>query len=721
MSFLVPMMAFGVAAALIPLIIHLRNRSRYRVVHWGAMHLLESVIRTNRRRVRIEQLLLLLIRMAIPAAIALFMARPVLTGWKALPGDSTRSAVVVLDNSYSMEVGGGDQSNLAKAKRAVDSIIGELPRGSDVGIVPLAGGENPAFAKPTVDLVGLRKRLTDAPEGYARARPAAAIEAALGRFGEMGHADRELVVVSDLQRISWGEAETAELKRCAAAVQAMPVKPHITLLRCGGETVDNVSVSGLTFSRLAIGAGQRTRISATIRNDGRTARSGLRVHLRVDGQESETTEIAVGAAEQAQVMFSHVFEKPGSHFVEVAIDADAILADNSMLASIRVWNRIPVLLVNGDPNREPLRGETDYLEIALQPFTTSGRLADLIRARVIDAGELDQKSLSETRVVVLANVATLTPQQVAAIEEFVRAGGGLLFFPGAKTDIGWFNAALAKGNDGLMPLRVRTPAGSVTDREKQSSIAPDHFEHEAMALFNNPENGTIAGAEVWMWCPPENLDAVKSAGDSLTVLARLVNGDPLLVERKLGEGRVIFCSTACDADWGNLPMRPAYVPLMQQLVTYLASTVYPPTNVEAGGELALFLAPERDGAKLKLMLPDGTAQSVTAKVSGPRAVVSYGPAWQPGLYTFSGEGIPPAYFAVNAPREESDLRMLDEREIAGVAATLGADAAGTLEEFEALQSQRRHGREIWRYLFGAVLAFLMLEMLLEQWFARRAA
>ncbi|MBP7934102.1 MAG: BatA domain-containing protein [Phycisphaerae bacterium] len=720
MSFLVPIMALGIAAALIPLIIHLRNRSRYRVVHWGAMHLLESVVRTNRRRVRIEQVLLLIVRMAIPAAIALFMARPVLTGWEALPGDAMRSMVVVLDNSYSMEAGSGNQSSLAKAKRTTDAILAGLPRGSDAGVVPLAGGGHPVFAKSTVDLAGLRKRLADAPEGFARARPAAAIESAVGRFREMGHADRELVVVSDFQRVSWGEAETAELRRCAAGLRAMPVKPHVTLLRCGGEPVDNVSVGALSFSRLAIGVGQRTRMTATVRNDGRSARSGLRVHLKVDGRESETTEIAVGSGEQAQVMFSQVFETAGSHYVEVAVDPDAIMADNSMLASLRVWSRIPVLLINGEPSPEPLGGETDYLEIALQPFAGSGRLSDLVRARVLEPGQLDQKALVDTRVVVLANVATLSAEQTNLLEEFVRSGGGLLFFSGSKTDVGWFNAALAKAGDGLMPLRLRPPAGSQTDREMQTSVAADHFEHEAMVLFNNPENGTIAGAEVWMWLPPEDAGALKTAGDAMTVLARLANGDPLLIERRLGEGRVIFCATACDADWGNMPMRPAYVPLMQQLVTYLASTVYPPTNVESGGELVLFLPPEREGARAKVTLPDGGSQSMTATAHGPRAVVAFGPAWHPGLYVFSGEGIAATHFAVNAPREESDLRMLDERELAGVGTTLGADVAATFEEYATLQSHRRHGREVWRYLFVAVLALLAVEMLLEQWFARRA-
>ena len=126
MNFLVPALAFGAIAAAVPIVIHLLNRSRYRVVRWGAMHLLDSVVRVNRRRVRIEQLILLAIRASIPAAIAFFMARPVLTDWKVLPGDVKRSVVVALDNSYSMEAGGGDRSSFSQARQEIVRIVSGL-------------------------------------------------------------------------------------------------------------------------------------------------------------------------------------------------------------------------------------------------------------------------------------------------------------------------------------------------------------------------------------------------------------------------------------------------------------------------------------------------------------------------------------------------------------------------------------------------------------------
>ena len=109
MTFLNAILLGGILAGAIPVIIHIINRNRFRQIRWGAMHLLEQILRSRRRRLRIEQILLLLVRIAIPVLLALCMARPVLTGAKALLGKAKTSLVIVLDNSYSMNAFGATQ------------------------------------------------------------------------------------------------------------------------------------------------------------------------------------------------------------------------------------------------------------------------------------------------------------------------------------------------------------------------------------------------------------------------------------------------------------------------------------------------------------------------------------------------------------------------------------------------------------------------------------
>ncbi len=108
--------------------------------------------------------------------------------------------------------------------------------------------------------------------------------------------------------------------------------------------------------------------------------------------------------------------------VEVSADADSLKADNVFRASLPVWDSVPVLVVNGDPSPEPLKGETDYLQIALQPYREGKAgegLVDLLEARVVEVDGFHAQAIGDARVVVLANVPKLKLSQLMVTSAWV--------------------------------------------------------------------------------------------------------------------------------------------------------------------------------------------------------------------------------------------------------------------------------------------------------------
>ncbi|MCX7935505.1 MAG: BatA domain-containing protein, partial [Planctomycetota bacterium] len=194
MAFLNFVLLGGIGAAVVPLIIHLLHRSRYQVVKWGAMHLLADVIRVQRRRLRLEQILLLLVRMAIPACLALCLARPVFTAGSALWGSGRVSLVIAFDNSLSMNAVPGVRSNLAHAREEAERIIDRLDRGSEAALVMLAAKATGAEERPSFDLSAVRRQIQAVNEGSGFADPAVGLATAAGIFAHMTHAARELVI-----------------------------------------------------------------------------------------------------------------------------------------------------------------------------------------------------------------------------------------------------------------------------------------------------------------------------------------------------------------------------------------------------------------------------------------------------------------------------------------------------------------------------------------------
>lgn len=714
MTFLNLMLLGGVAAASIPLIIHLFHRSRFKVIQWAAMHLLQPLQRTQRRRIRIEQLLLLLVRCAIPAALALCMARPVLTGMKALLGAGKSSVVVLLDNSYSMEVG-GSQSAFNDARTTASKLVGQLGRGSEVAAIQMGGVPWTLTDEPSFNIEKMARDLGALEAGFGAAAVPASLEMAIGTLGKMREAQRELILISDFQKISWPKKEDAERLRLAKLAGELPMKPGITFIRQGREDQNNVCVQSLEFSRILLGVGQKFQVRARIQNHGDTPYPALRVFFRVDGVEKAAVQCALAAREAGQALFTHTFETPGSH--QIAVEAgvtDPLKSDNMLLASVPVCDLLPVLLVNGKPSREPLEGETDFLEIALRPFTSGrGGLADLIATRTVTPDKLDAAVLKDQRVVVLANVDRLEDQRLKALEDFVRGGGGLLVFAGSKLDAGWYNGRFAADGSGLMPCPLGPVEGGLEDDAQHTAILSQHFEHPALQLFNESRNGDLSRATVRMW------QRLQERSTNTFVFARLSSGDPFLAEKKFGEGTVILCAASCAPEWSNLPVQPCYLPLMQQLVTYLAAKFDPPRNVDVGRPLVAALPSALAGQTLQMADPTGAKHPVKVEEKVGRALLHYDNTRRPGLYVLDLPDKTPVHFVVNASRTESDLARLSLEEVKEAAKPFDATVVESLEEYRKLEQRRRFGREFWKPLLFGLLGLLFVEMFLQQRVRRR--
>jgi hypothetical protein len=440
------------------------------------------------------------------------------------------------------------------------------------------------------------------------------------------------------------------------------------------------------------------------------------VTLKVDGKDKAASQVHLGPHAKAQVLFTQAFDTAGSHVVEVSTEPDVLAADNIFLASIAVRDRVPVLLVDGVPASGPddIKAETGYLKIALSPFAAGKvELSDIIQTRTVPVDGLNAKQLSDIAVVVLANVRSLNADQSKALEEFVKNGGGLLVFPGDRTDAAWWNGAFSK----LAPLPLGSVAGELKEGVAGVGVASQRFENPALELFNDPRNGSMTEAAIKVWF---KMRAPASAGGPLdpVVLARLESGDPFLAEKAFGQGRVISCATAADADWSNLPARPFYLPLVQRLCVYLASTVYPPRNLEVGQQLVSFLPATAVGKKAILTGPDGAPQEVPVVKKGEQGVIEFGPVFLPGLYTLTVPGGEPLHYVFNADRKESDLARLAETEIADIAKAHEIPVVRSAEDYRQVERAQRFGEELWKWALLGLLLFIFMELLLEQKFAR---
>ena len=726
MTFLNGALAFGALAFAVPLIIHILNRSRFRTVEWGAMHLLESVIKVNHKRLHIDQLILLLVRCAIPVLLALCLARPVLTGSKLLEGDSPVSLVILLDTSYSMDTVDPSGSRFEKAVDAACQIVNAVSRGSEVAVIQTGGRPTPLFDQPVFDSEAVVRRLRQIKAGYGASDMQASLNEALKTVDAMSHARRELIVISDFQPADWQAIGQNTAESIRGQLASLKIPPALTLLPIGQPVSSNISVESLEFPRRALGVGQQISVRANLRNHGTTPIENARVVLRLDGAESSVSQIALTANGTTQALFPCSFEKAGSHVIEVEVIADDPLKDdNRYAAAVTIWDSINVLLVDGDPSGQPLQSETDYLSIALTPFTFGRvRLADLVQTQTAQSKDLTEERLKTSRVVVLANVSKLEPAQVSALTAFVNDGGALLVCAGNKVDLNWYREQMFANGGGLLPaafgiLKGQTESDGKADAaartlNKSSHIVAQHFDHPALEFFNEPANGDLSTAEIRRW---HELADVNGRSD-VAVLARLDSGDPLLIERRVGDGVVLQMATACDADWSDLPVRPLYVPLMQQIITTMASGISPPRNIATGDPAVAMLPGAEQATTLSVVTPDGARRTLNTTPQGKLQLARFEETQRPGVYAMSTPAAETIHFVAETSRSESDLSILTEPALVELSKSLASTLIKTPAEYLEQDRLRRHGQEIWKFVLAAFLAFMFLELILQQRFAR---
>lgn len=715
MTFLNGALLFGALAFSIPLIIHLLNRSRFRTIDWGAMHLLDSITKVNHKRFRFEQLILLLIRCLLPVLLALCLARPVFTGANMLVGDAPVSLVVLVDNSYSMDARDAGKTRFDRAIAEATDLIEATYRGSEIHVILTGGAPAPVYDQPLFNKNQVVRRLKNMPGGFGSFDVAGSLDEALNILKKMSHLRRELVILSDFQSLDW---ESIDISSFTSRIADCDVPVAISLIRIGDSVQDNVSIDSLRFSKRALGVDQRLSVRAEVRNHSPTPFTNVRVTMEVDGEQSSASIIQLPARGTTQVLFPMTFDQPGAHVLHVGLDIDdRVRTDNRFSAVVTVWDRLEVLLVDGAPSNEPLMSETDYLSVALSPFTF-GRvpLADLVETKTVSTTEFNAELLESTRVVVLANVGKLQNKQVEALADFVNTGGAVLVCAGDKIDLNWYRETLFADGKGLLPAPFGERFGAADVKRGGNRILKEHFEHPALEFFNEPSHGNLNAVII------NQRHQLVVHDDQTQILARLENGEPLLIEHPYGEGVVLQFATACDADWSTLPIEPVYVPLMQQLITTMASQISPSRNLITGEPaVAFFINTTRDKKlvpeTVSVKTPSGMSIAVESEPSDRMHVARYAATLQPGIYTMSTSA-ETTHFAVEADRRESVIELLTNAELASLADALSAGIFQSVDDYLQYDHLRRNGRETWKALLVLLLGLMFLEVVLQQRFAR---
>jgi hypothetical protein len=481
-------------AVAVPVIIHLLNRRRFRVVTWAAMRFLLAAQKKNSRRMRIEQLILLAVRVLVVCLLVLAMAavRENGTDWTwwqyFFPSSATAQAasasrrthkVLVLDGSFSMGLkvpdGEGNTTCFERARALALEVVEKSEKsGSADGFSVVLMASPPKRVVPGLTDVDVKKVKSEIksvrlPHGNADLAATLNTVESLLRESPAKFHDREVYFLTDLQRSTWVSPQPANV---AATLQKIQARARTIFVDVGRDKVSNLAVTNVALGAPVAMTNTFTPIIATVHSyaQGEGAREQVRAQLLVGRAPAaageppfelrvaseQTVRLSPG---QNTVTFPFKFTRPGEHIVQVKLEADALELDDVRSAVVTVKESLPVLLVNGKPDAvEAFDRATEWLVMALNPFGKIPAPGNIpARPKVIKPREFADAGLGDLTpydCVFFCDVPRFDGPEVRRIETHLRRGGGVVFFLGGQVSINEYNEALFREGKGILPARL---------------------------------------------------------------------------------------------------------------------------------------------------------------------------------------------------------------------------------------------------------------------------
>jgi len=745
-----------------PIVIHLLSKRRFRIIDWAAMEFLLDAERRNRRRIRLEHLILLLLRCLAVILLALLVARPFLlpSGFAARAVDAARvEHIVLLDDSASMEARLGSKTVFDEAKRLLAEMVRETARERPGDSLTLILTSQPS--RPVLNGQLLTRDRVDGTVGLVEALAvsdtSATFDAALLALDEMlahsqGTLNRLATVFTDLRRRDWLQDEDAAAGEAPAKAKAAG-KPEgvaavlrrlskkvqgVTVVDVGGPWGDNLTVAEIAVREKALVAEVPARFEVVVANHGEADVSDVDVTFTAGNSMPLRGSIdLVRAGERASVPFTFTFRQPGSVPVRAEIAADVLPRDNARYYAAAVREGVPILLVDGEPSSEYGETETFYLQRALNP---PGDIISGNQVEVVTENQFEGTPLDRYQVIVLANLYRITENRRVSLERWVRAGGGLVFFLGDQVDELFYNEKLHAKGAGLFPLALAGVRGDEAARE-WVHLSESSANHPVLRVFEGAQNPFLKRVKIFRWWEgAPSAEAVKAGTVQVVASYDDPNGTPAMVEQTLGKGRVLAVTTSADAEWTTWPADPSYLVVVLELARYATRPTADEGAIRVGLPVRKTLDPSRYASTVRVE-PPGSAEGLELQAlpteDGKSLLLYYEDTARQGVYRLHLErrdgSAETEHVAVNVDPAEGDLKPADRRAVRRLLgdakrpspAEAGASSPreGGIEVVAGHQFLARGTSgarvEIWRAMLFALVAALCIEQALAWWFGTR--
>ncbi len=720
------------------------------------MDFLFEAEKKNKRRVQVENMILLALRCLAMLLIALMLARPFLPSDVMGAFAQTRQLerIILIDDSLSQRVLADTMPSIQQTKENVKELLRGFASSDEsedwvsvwltsdpsqrlIDYKPLTESTLPEVLQ-VIEQIECSDRVADYSASLGE----------LDRYleGQRENVGRAVYVYSDLRERDWKplanqDAEAAP-KNIAQRIGGNSVGTFV--VDTGSDQDQNLAITDIRPDGLLV-TDKTVSFLVDVTNFGTKTVNEVNVLFQVNDSQAEYEKIAVlGPGKTETLVFNYFFNRPAptdllsrdsekksrirNFRIRAEIDRqslgddlkqDQLIEDSSRFYAARILEGIPVLLVDGDPSAISERSETHYLQ-SLDVPGTGLAMTD------VTVSELETISLADFQIIFLCNVDEASPDRIAELTKWVEDGGSLVFMPGNRVRASTFNGAFYREGEGLSPLQLDRMAGDPT-MSRWVNFEPAPQIHPSLKIILESDATSLGKIDVFSWWTSTIEE--NQIGKTVEVPLRLTDKDnsAAMVDRMLGDGRVVVFAIPGDGDWTMWPSSPTFAPVMIDLIDYLLGQSKQASSILLGDSIRqpIDLSAFANRATLKDPAEE-TIEAVAKPVEGSDKdaiiqEVAFENAGRAGFYDLKFQrhdgGTESTLFASNYDPQESRLDRLsptDQTEIF-------SGEKLQLVSGEALASQSVSGSntEIWLQVLMVLFGILLVEQFLAYWWGRK--
>jgi len=707
MGFLTPALLGGAALIAVPILLHLVMRRQPKKLPFPALQFVRNRQAANRRRLNFRHLLLLALRCALIAGFALALARPTLKGSGLRGKEGAPLAVsLVFDNSLRMQYVHENETRQEQATQMALGLLGKLPEGTEVAVLDLSRSAS-GFA---VDLGTAESRLRNLT-AESKPRPLEdAVREAIELVAERVDSRQEIFLFSDLSASVWNEAAVTSIN------EALAESPEVRLyvVDVGVTETRNMSLGALELRQKTLRPGEPLRVEVPLEVVGLAEVPLVEIFLESPTSEpvkrgQQIVEISPEGLGQATFELGDLPLGVHQGYVQLATD-DPLEVDNTRYFTVEVRPPAEVLLLGKQPS------DMLFLREALSPSLLSNQTSARFQCETERYANAATLKFADYAAVCLLDPPPLSDTLWQALVEYADHGGGVGIFLGHRAQASGFNEGVATQ---LLPGPLKRKS------RYETYFRPQRMDHPALAALRR-----YAESIPWQILPVFRYWEFGELKGDAYVVARFANNDPALLERSVGQGRVLTLATAVSdpleppgrEPWNFLPAPTGawpFLPLINEIVGYLAQSDNQSLSFLAGETVRLRLPPSQrvssfvlhppNGQPLRRNLPPGED---SIRISTTRGLGNY------RVSAGGSSGQLKRGFSINVSPEVSRLERVDPQALAESLPSEQVSLANTLEDVERYVDIGRSGRELFPWVITLVALVWGTEHLLANRFYR---